>query len=107
VLHEQLHGLSIQRHSINRRLVFVFLLEDAKEFVVAQPERLPNEIIFARNTKCFFTRDIESLDRRLWTVPVFALVLGAAIDIHKQHLAVRRNAQSITAVHARISQNLR
>src|SRR5947199_9385104 len=98
VFYQQLRVLSIQGHSINRRLVFIFLLHDAKELVVAQPERLPNEIILTRNTDCFFTRDIEFFDRRLWTVPVLALMLGAAIDIHQQHLAIRRNTQSIAAV---------
>src|SRR6266498_3194323 len=95
VFHKQLRVLSVQRHSINRRVVFVFLLENAKEFVVAQPKRLPNEIILARDTNCFFTRDIEFLDRRLRAVPVFTLMFGTAIDIHEQHLAVRRNAKSI------------
>jgi hypothetical protein len=103
VFHEQLRGLSVQRHSINRQLVFVFLLQDAKEFVAAQPKRLPNEIILARNTNCFFAGEIEFLDRRLRSVPVFTLVFGAAIDIHEQRLAIRRNTKSITAVHACIS----
>jgi len=31
----------------------------------------------------------------------------AAIDIHEQRIAVRRNTKSITAVHARVSQDLR
>src|SRR6266545_5439218 len=107
VFHEQLRVLAVQRHPINRRLVFVFLLQDAKEFVAGQPKRVPNEIILARNTNCFFADDSEFLDCRLRTIPVFALVLGAAIDIHQQRLAVRRNTKSIAAVHARISQNLR
>jgi hypothetical protein len=89
VFDEQLRGLSVQRHSINRRLVFVFLLQDAKEFVVAQPKRVPNEIILARNTNCFFAGEIEFLDRRLRSVPVFTLMLGAAIDIHQQRLTIR------------------
>ena len=31
----------------------------------------------------------------------------AAIDIHQQRFAVRRNAQSIAAVHARVGQDFR
>src|SRR6266550_3838648 len=77
VFYQQLRVFSIQRHSINRRLVFFFLLHDAKEFVIAQPERLPNEIILTRNTDCFFTRDIEFFDRWLRTVPIPALMLGS------------------------------
>src|SRR6184192_879202 len=71
VFYQQLRVLAIQRHPINGRIVFLLL--DAKEFVIAQPERLPNEIILTRNTDCFFTRDIEFFDRRLRTVPILAL----------------------------------
>src|SRR5947207_6254620 len=89
VFDEQLCILSVQGHSIDRWLVFVFLLKNAKEFVVVQPERIPNEIVLARDTNCFFLSDIEFLDRWLRTVPVLTLMLGAAIDIHQQCLAVR------------------
>jgi hypothetical protein len=47
VFHEQLRIFAVQRHPINRRLVFVFLLYDAKEFVGVQPKRFPDKIIFA------------------------------------------------------------
>jgi hypothetical protein len=60
---------------------FVFLLHDAEKFVGAQPKRLPNKIILARYTNCFFAREIEFVDRRLWTAAILALVLGAAIEI--------------------------
>src|SRR6266550_8916543 len=107
MFHQELCILSVQRHSINRRVVFVFLLQNTEEFLASQPKRIPNEIILARNTNCLFAGEIEFLDRRLRTVPVFTLMLGAAIDIHQQCLAVRRNSKSITTIHARISQNLR
>src|SRR4029453_14756011 len=54
-----------------------FFLHNANEFVVAQPERLPNKIILGGNADCFFAGKIEFFDRRLRTIPVFALVLGA------------------------------
>lgn len=105
MFHEQLRGRSVQRHSINRRRVFFFLLQDAKEFVASQPKRVPNEIILTRNANCFFAGEIELFDCGLWPVPVFTLVFGAAIDIHQQHLAIWRNAQPIVAVHARVGQD--
>ena len=83
MFHEQFRVLSVQRHPINRGLVFVFFLHDAKELIVAQPKRLPNEIILTGNTNCLFAREIEFVDRRLRTVPILALVLGATIDIHQ------------------------
>src|SRR4051812_48366081 len=89
VFDEQLCVLSVQRHSIDRCFVFVFLLKNAKEFVVAQPKRVPNEIVLAGDTNCFFSSDIEFLDRWLRTVPILTLMLGAAIDIHQQCLAIR------------------
>jgi len=78
-------------------------LHDAKEFVGTQPERFPNKIIFAGDANRFICSNFEFFNRGLRTIPVFPLVLGAAIDIHQQRVAVRRNAQPITAVHARIS----
>ena len=51
-----------------------------KEFVANELKRFPNEIILARHANCFFTGDIQFFDCRLGTVPVFALVLNAAID---------------------------
>jgi len=107
VFHEQLRILAVQRHSINRRPVFVFLLYDAKEFVGTQPKRFPNKIIFARDANGLVSAEIQLFNRWLRTIPVFALVLRAAIDIHQQRLAVRRNTQSIAAVHARVSQDFR
>ena len=56
-----------------------------------------------RDANRFIGSNFEFFNRGLGTIPVFPLVLGAAIDIHQQRVTVRRNAQSITAVHARIS----
>src|SRR5439155_26869723 len=96
---QQFWVLARNRHAVKRRLVFIFLLEDAKKFFVAQPKRLPYEVILARNTNCLFARDIEFLDRWLRTVSVFTLMLCAAIYFYWQHLAVRLNANSIASVH--------
>src|SRR5215510_7065822 len=88
VFHQQFRVLTVQRHSINRRLVFVFLLDDAKEFVGAQPKWFPNKIIFAGDANCLVAAEVELFNSRLWTIPVFLLMLRPSIDIHQQRLAV-------------------
>src|SRR5207302_403622 len=59
MFHQELCILSVQRHSINRRVVFVFLLQNTKEFVASQPKRVPHKIILARNTNCLFAGEID------------------------------------------------
>src|SRR5215475_13504079 len=58
MFHEQLRIFTVQRHPINRRLVFVFLLNDAEEFVGTQPKRFPDKIIFARDAHRLVSAEI-------------------------------------------------
>ena len=64
MFHEQLWIFAIQRHSVNRRLVFVLLLHDAKEFVGAEPERFPDVVILAANAHYL----VSEIRRRHWLV---------------------------------------
>jgi CRISPR/Cas system-associated endonuclease Cas3-HD len=82
-------------------------LHDAEEFVGTQPKRFPNIIIFACNPNRLVSAEIEPFDRGLRAIPVFALVLRATVNIHQQRRGVGRNAKSIAAVHACVSQDLR
>jgi hypothetical protein len=76
VFYDQLRVFAVQRHPINRRLVFLFFLDDAKEFVGTQPKRFPNKITFDGDTNRFVRSNFEFSNRWLGTIPVFSLVLS-------------------------------
>ena len=82
--------------SDNRRLSFVFLLRDAKEFVRGQPERFPNIIIFARDADCF-KRDASSTrrDRREDAVCDFFLTHAVEIGYPDSLVAFKRDVPII------------
>src|SRR5262249_13484726 len=91
VVNQSLQIFTVDRHPINRVVLFTGGFAEKENVVVVDPNAVPAETFFWREPCCFLRLKIERPERRERAVPIFAAGFLAHFNAQKQPLAVRRN----------------